>query len=123
MNAQEHTRSNQKRVQVQSSTRAMARQGRGRAQQNGKFVDQQVIAKGATVRNLAGDRIGEVITSVQDTFIVGTGRSEDPEYSVRYSDIAEIRNGDIVLRQALDDLRRRDQIEEPRYYEGARQRD
>lgn len=101
----------------------MARQGRGRAQQNGKFVDQQVIAKGATVRNLAGDRIGEVITSVQDTFIVGTGRSEDPEYSVRYSDIAEIRNGDIVLRQALDDLRRRDQIEEPRYYEGARQRD
>jgi hypothetical protein len=74
-------------------------------------VDQQSVPRGATVRNLSGKKLGKIVVCGEGTFIIGTGTPACPEYSARYSDIAEVRDGEIILRSELETLRRRDEAE------------
>ncbi len=76
-------------------------------------MDQQSVRRGAAVLNLAGEKVGEIVTCGEGTFIIGTGVAATPEYSARYSDIAEVRDGDIVIRAELEVLRQRDEAEGP----------
>ncbi len=76
-------------------------------------MDQQAVRKGATVRDLAGNKLGEIVACGETTFVIGTGVAASPELAVRHSDIAEARDGEIVLVRGLDELRLREETEGP----------
>lgn len=74
-------------------------------------MNQQSVRRGATVRNLNGKELGKIVTAGEATFVIGTGVLSRSEYSARYTDIVEMRDGDVVLGAELEELRQRDEAE------------
>ncbi len=74
-------------------------------------MEKQSIRRGAIVRNSKGTKLGTVVTTGDETFIIATGNYDKPEYSVRYSDIDAMLGDDIVLDKELERLRQRNENE------------
>ncbi len=76
-------------------------------------MDQSAVRKGLTVRDQAGNKLGEVVACGQSSFVIGTGVPASPELAVRHSDIVEARDGEIVVGRSADEIRRREEREGP----------
>ncbi len=74
-------------------------------------MDQSAVRKGLTVRDQAGNKLGEVVACGQSSFVIGTGVAASPELAVRHSDIVETRDDEIVLGRSADEIRRREESE------------
>lgn len=74
-------------------------------------MNQQLVRRGATVRNREGTVVGAVVVSGERTFIVSTRDVGGSEFSARYSDIERMEGDDVFLLAELDVLKRRDETE------------
>lgn len=68
------------------------------------MVKQQEIARGMVVRSSDGEKLGKVTRLDVDTFEIEKGFFFPKEYAVRYDEVAGIRDGEIVLTHARDQL-------------------
>ncbi|MGZ6124061.1 MAG: YsnF/AvaK domain-containing protein [Myxococcales bacterium] len=64
------------------------------------------IRKGMAVHSSDGERLGKVVGVQTDTFIVEKGFFFPVDYTCRAADIADVRDGSIVLRLSRADLER-----------------
>ncbi|HYO65231.1 MAG TPA: hypothetical protein VEU33_04050, partial [Archangium sp.] len=63
------------------------------------------IKEGMTVRSIDGHKLGKVYAVGDMEFHIEKGLFFPKDYSVRYSEISEVRNGEIILAHGKDSLR------------------
>jgi len=63
------------------------------------------IKEGMTVRSVDGHRLGKVYAVGETEFHIEKGLFFPKDYSVRYSEISDLRNGEIILAHGKDSLR------------------
>ncbi|WP_437968411.1 YsnF/AvaK domain-containing protein [Sorangium sp. So ce260] len=68
------------------------------------MVKQHEIARGMVVRSSDGEKLGKVTRLDVDTFEIEKGFFFPEEYAVRYDEVIGIRDGDIILTHARDQL-------------------
>lgn len=64
------------------------------------------LMEGMTVRSSDGEKLGKVFSLGDDSFHIEKGLFFPKDYLVRYADISDIRNGEIILLHGRDNLRR-----------------
>jgi uncharacterized protein (TIGR02271 family) len=64
------------------------------------------LMEGMTVRSSDGEKLGRVFSLGDDSFHIEKGLFFPKDYLVRYADISDIRNGEIILLHGRDNLRR-----------------
>jgi hypothetical protein len=64
------------------------------------------IKEGMTVRSLDGHKLGKVYAVGETEFHIEKGLFFPKDYSCRFSEISDIRNGDIILAHGRDSLHR-----------------
>ncbi|HLM44458.1 MAG TPA: YsnF/AvaK domain-containing protein [Myxococcaceae bacterium] len=64
------------------------------------------LMEGMTVRSSDGEKLGRVFSLWDDSFHIEKGLFFPKDYLVRYADISDIRNGEIILLHGRDNLRR-----------------
>ncbi len=67
-------------------------------------MDTRGIAEGMTVRAADGKKLGKVIECAEGSFVVEKGLFFPKDYSIRYDQVAEIREGEVFLSVADLDL-------------------
>ncbi|WP_437578003.1 YsnF/AvaK domain-containing protein [Sorangium sp. So ce887] len=68
------------------------------------MVKQQEITRGMVVRSSDGEKLGKVTRLDVDTFEIEKGFFFPTEYAVHYDEVAGIRDGEILLTHARDQL-------------------
>jgi hypothetical protein len=63
------------------------------------------IKEGMTVRSIDGHKLGKVYAVGDSEFHIEKGLFFPKDYSVRYSEISELRNGELILAHGKDSLR------------------
>jgi uncharacterized protein (TIGR02271 family) len=64
------------------------------------------LMEGMTVRSSDGEKLGRVFSLGDDSFHIEKGLFFPKDYLVRYADISDIRNGEVILLHGRDNLRR-----------------
>ena len=64
------------------------------------------LMEGMTVRSSDGKKLGRVFSLGDDSFHIEKGLFFPKDYLVRYADISDIRNGEVILLHGRDNLRR-----------------
>jgi len=64
------------------------------------------LMEGMTVRSSDGEKLGKVFALGDDSFHIEKGLFFPKDYLVRYADISDIRDGEIILLHGRDSLRR-----------------
>jgi uncharacterized protein (TIGR02271 family) len=64
------------------------------------------VMEGMTVRSSDGEKLGRVFALSDDAFHIEKGLFFPKDYLVRYADISDIRDGEIILMHGRDSLRR-----------------
>lgn len=81
------------------------------------MFDRSQIQEGMTVRSSDGDKLGRVYAIGDTEFYIEKGLFFPKDYACRYSDIADIRNGEIHLLHGRESLRKASEVEPVRTYE------
>ncbi|WPB79372.1 YsnF/AvaK domain-containing protein [Archangium violaceum] len=63
------------------------------------------LREGMTVRSVDGEKLGKVFSLGDDTFHIEKGLFFPKDYLVRYADISDIRDGEIILMHGRESLR------------------
>ncbi|HEX5745995.1 MAG TPA: YsnF/AvaK domain-containing protein [Archangium sp.] len=63
------------------------------------------LREGMTVRSIDGEKLGRVFSLGDDAFHIEKGLFFPKDYLVRYADISDIRDGEIILMHGKDSLR------------------
>jgi uncharacterized protein (TIGR02271 family) len=64
------------------------------------------IREGMTVRSIDGEKLGKVFAVQEGEFLIEKGLFFPKDYVCRYSEISDIRDGEIILLHGLEGLRR-----------------
>lgn len=64
------------------------------------------LKEGMTVRSIDGEKLGKVFALGDEAFHIEKGLFFPKDYLVQYSDISDIRDGEIILMHGRDSLRR-----------------
>lgn len=62
------------------------------------------IREGMEVLTADGSRLGTVVSSGEDTFVIEKGLLLPRDFIARYEDIAEVRGGQVLLRRSREDM-------------------
>lgn len=81
------------------------------------MFDRSQIQEGMTVRSSDGDKLGRVYAIGDTEFFIEKGLFFPKDYACRYSDITDIRNGEIHLLHGRESLRKASEAEPVRTYE------
>lgn len=63
------------------------------------------FTEGMTVRSTDGQKLGRITYCDENAFIIEKGLFFPKDYMVRYEDVADIRNGEVILSRHGDELR------------------
>lgn len=64
------------------------------------------LREGMTVRSFDGEKLGKVFAIAEDAFYIEKGIFFPKDYLVRYSEISDIRDGELILMHGRESLRR-----------------
>lgn len=64
------------------------------------------LREGMTVRSFDGEKLGKVFAIADDAFYIEKGLFFPKDYLVRYSEISDIRDGELILMHGRESLRR-----------------
>ncbi|MFL5356848.1 YsnF/AvaK domain-containing protein [Archangium sp.] len=64
------------------------------------------LREGMTVRSIDGEKLGRVFAIADEAFYIEKGLFFPKDYLVRYSDISDIRDGELILLHGRESLRR-----------------
>jgi hypothetical protein len=64
------------------------------------------IKEGMTVRSIDGEKLGKVFAVQEGEFLIEKGLFFPKDYVCRYSEISDIRNGEIILMHGKEGLHR-----------------
>ncbi len=70
-------------------------------------MDTRGVRQDMAVRSADGEKLGKVVECGQDRFIVEKGFFFPKDYTARYDEVAEIRDGEVLLRDSAGALRER----------------
>ncbi len=68
-------------------------------------MDTRGINAGMIVRSIDGEKLGKVVACKADEFVIEKGFFFPKDYLVRYQDVADVRDGEVMLRGSSAELR------------------
>src|SRR5512142_2773026 len=87
-----------------------ARRAPGRAlpskhpREGGDGMETRGINEGMTVRSIDGEKLGKVVACRADEFVIEKGFFFPKDYLARYQDVADVRDGEVMLRGSSAEL-------------------
>ncbi len=68
-------------------------------------MQSEQIREGATVRSTDGEKLGKIVSCQDDGFIIEKGVFFKKDYIVRYDDVIDTRDGEVILAMDMEALR------------------
>ena len=68
-------------------------------------MQSEQIREGATVRSTDGEKLGKIVACQDDGFIIEKGVFFKKDYIVRYDDVIDTRDGEVILAMDMEALR------------------
>lgn len=62
------------------------------------------VREGMVVHTSDGERLGTVVRTGEDTFVIAKGRLLPRDFIARYDEISEVRDGEVHLRRSREDM-------------------